>query len=744
MDDVVINANEVSFRDIFEASPDAIFIEDIQGYVLDVNAAACHLHRMQRDELIGKHVLELVPEEQHEAVRESFPRLASGELDRFEGYSYTSDGQAIPVEVKVNQITYRNAPAVLLHVRDISAWRKAQSDLLRSEATNRALLNAIPDLMLHLHADGSLTTVQQINRDRHAAGIEQTLGAAFPIFLSEVVQRATPLVAQALHDEVPQMFEYAFPMYLGEQLVASGALTSAQLQQALAEQAAYHSRQQFVLLGDLLIQHGWITPQQLEQALEQQRLGGQTRDYELRLVAIGSDSVLLMIRDVTSQKLAEKARLTQAQRVRALYEVTSRAGLDFDQQVTELLGTGCRLLHMDSGAVVRAASDGQLTVLHLTGSPHTAGTDPLPILHEYPHLREQLLHCKQPLVLSAIPPLASEPLASSTKNGTLPPSLKALIGAPIQIGNQPGLICFFSQSAQLVLFQETDADLVQLMGRLISVVLERKQEATELYRAKEQAEMASRAKSTFLANMTHELRTPLNAIIGYSEMLLEDFQQHNNPEALQDMQRIHIAGRHLLALINDILDISKIEAGHMNIYRERFNVPDLIDNVLTSVMPLIHRNQNRLEIFCAPEVETMATDVTKLRQILLNLLSNAAKFTRNGLITLRVEPVPTTPDQPPQVQFQVRDTGIGMTPEQQAHLFQPFMQGDASTTRRFGGTGLGLAISARYCAMLGGTIAVVSSSGNGSTFTVQLPWQTESAGSDPLDEPAQPEALSPR
>lgn len=241
------------------------------------------------------------------------------------------------------------------------------------------------------------------------------------------------------------------------------------------------------------------------------------------------------------------------------------------------------------------------------------------------------------------------------------------------------------------------------------------------------AEDANRAKSQFLANMSHELRTPLNAIIGYSEMLEEEVEDMGYEEITPDLQKIHTAGNHLLSLINDILDLSKIEAGKMDVYLETFHPKDLLDNVMTTTQPLIQKNQNVFDISCDDHVVPIYADQTKVRQILLNLISNAAKFTEKGTIFVHVYPQygqaeetnhNTTPEN---IIFEIRDTGIGMTPEQQSRLFQAFTQADASTTRKYGGTGLGLAISYRFCQMMGGEIQVTSTPGEGTTFLVQLP-----------------------
>lgn len=440
-----------------------------------------------------------------------------------------------------------------------------------------------------------------------------------------------------------------------------------------------------------------------------------TTAYVLPLNARLKKSTAALEGEIVQRTQAQQTSAAQAKRIRALYSVASRSGLSFDTEVTEVLRVGCALLGLEIGKINKidtALNRSEIVSVFASDNYKLRAGDVMLLDTTY---------CIVPSISKR--PFAIEH-AGRSKWRDLPfyasSGIEAYIAAPVWVNNQfYGTLSYASRQPRAEPFQETDSDLVRLMGRWVGVTLERATQQQELDQARTLAETASHAKSDFLARMSHELRTPLNAILGYSEMIIEDFRDSGKAQQVTDLSRIHASGRQLLGLINDILDLAKIESGKVELIYSRFEVRASVEDVIATVQPLAAKNRNKIAIEFGDHTGVMTADEGKVRQALLNILSNACKFTENGCITLRAQR--QTENKLDWIVYSISDTGIGMTPAQIKRLFHDFSQASVETSLKYGGTGLGLAISKKFCEMMGGTIDVSSQPQAGSTFVIRIP-----------------------
>jgi len=614
-----LQSSEERLRTIFQNSPDAIFIEDEEGVVLDANPAACTFHGVTRGELIGQNVLDLVPEDRREDVKKEFKKWFTGEIEQYEGFSQTGDGRTVPVEVIGALISYEEKTAVLLLVRDTTQRKWAEQALRESEMRYRGLIETQNNLIVRVDMDGELTFVNE----------------AFCRFAG---RSRGELIGQYL-DAYIYYEDVADPEKLKKMLTSRRERVVTVERRMRARTGAAWVRWESLAVFD-----------ESDQAVEIQYVG----------------------QDITERRQMNEVLKESERRLSFLFEEiphiavkgynAKREAIFWNRASEELFGYS-----------KKEALGKKMEELVLS-----------------PDRREEMISAFDAWVETGEEVPSGEMMKCHADGREI-----SVYSSCLATRNQQG-----EREMYII-----DVDLSQL-----------KRANEELVKAKEYAEKASRAKSEFLANISHEIRTPMNGVMGMTDLLLDS----KLDEGQRDYAKIILEStQELMGLIDELLDISRIEAGEIRLTPEPFNPREVVEKVVLLFTDRAGKKGVDLSVAIHPDVpEKMMGDAGRIRQILINLVGNALKFTHDGHVQIRMQ-VEKTEDGW-DLLCDVKDTGIGMNSELQAQVFEKFTQGDSSSKRKHGGAGLGLAITKQLVELMGGTISVASEEGKGTSFDFNL------------------------
>jgi PAS domain S-box-containing protein len=722
------------FESLVLNSPTAVVVIDEDASVLSWNPAAESLFGYPQAEAIGHNIDDLVANDARREEGEGYNRqVAAGNVVHAMTRRNRRDGRLVDVELFAVPVTLEGKQVgtfILYH--DIGDLQQAQQAEREQRVLAETLREAAAALTRTLDLDVALETLLD------------TLRQLVPYDSAAVMllEDATHLAIRAARG-----FErWTNPAHVKGRVF--DIASAADMRQVL------HSRKS-LLIADVLEFPGWeITPGSEHirswlgvplisggeviglYTIDKAEVGFFTEEHARRaemLAAHGAVAIehARLLRDLRESNAQLQGLVAEHERVRkaeheqrvladALRDITVMlsSSLNLEQVFEGILNQVARVVPFDASSILLIKGE-SVEVANVRGYPSSI------IGLQFPLNRPNLLSIME----TGKPSVIGD---TRTYNGwvTAPETswIRSVLCAAIRVEEE--IYGFLSVDRDTPhAFTAEHVERLQTFANQAGIAVRNARLFDEVRQHEQAAEAANQAKSTFLANMSHELRTPLNAIIGYSEMLTEDARDQGLDAFVDDLGKIHASGKHLLSLINDVLDLSKIEAGRMELYLETFDVAGMLQNVVSTIRPLVETNANDLEVVAGADLGVMRADLTKVRQSLLNLISNAAKFTEHGVITLTAARECCPADHAEReagadwVTFRVSDTGIGMTPEQLEKLFQAFSQADASISSKYGGTGLGLALSRRFCQMMGGDITAESTYGVGSTFTIRLPAQ---------------------